>query len=246
MRTLNHLFTATAITLIATIASCDKGAYIDIPTASKLESPTNPNSLNGHEYVDLGLSVKWATCNVDAQHPEDFGEYYAWGDDAPHGHILHILDSLGVDRKAISDDYLAMFKNEFKFIAIEARLEKKRVDIANYKWGNGWHMPSAAEFKELYENCTWQEVEIGGKVCFKGTSKIPGYTDCFIILPGVGYKFVDEDPIYDTGASFWSSTSYSHSEYGHYYKNAYHFNAAGMEESRTGSFIGMSVRPVCK
>ena len=72
MRTLNHLFTVSAITMIAMLSSCDKEACIDIPTASKLESPTNPNTLNGHEYVDLGLSVKWATSNVDALHPEDF------------------------------------------------------------------------------------------------------------------------------------------------------------------------------
>ena len=37
------------------------------------------NKINGHEYVDLGLSVKWATCNVGAEKPEENGDYYAWG-----------------------------------------------------------------------------------------------------------------------------------------------------------------------
>lgn len=41
------------------------------------------SSYNGHEYVDLGLSVKWATCNVGAQTPEEYGEYYAWGETRP-------------------------------------------------------------------------------------------------------------------------------------------------------------------
>ena len=38
------------------------------------------NTINGHEYVDLGLSVKWAMCNVGASSPEEYGDYYAWGE----------------------------------------------------------------------------------------------------------------------------------------------------------------------
>ena len=101
MKTIKLSLTA-AITLIAMLASCDKEANIDFPAATKLESQavvTNPNSLNGHEYVDLGLSVKWATCNVDAQLPEDYGGYYAWGDDKPYSHVAHFLDSLGLKKE---------------------------------------------------------------------------------------------------------------------------------------------------
>ncbi len=43
-------------------------------------APILPDSYNGHEYVDLGLSVKWATCNVGATKPEEYGNYYAWGE----------------------------------------------------------------------------------------------------------------------------------------------------------------------
>ena len=39
--------------------------------------------LNGHSYVDLGLSVKWATCNVGASSPEDYGDYFSWGKISP-------------------------------------------------------------------------------------------------------------------------------------------------------------------
>ena len=66
-----HNLTAIAIMVIAMLSSCDKDSYIEIPLVANSEPSEvialNANILNGHEYVDLGLSVKWATCNVDAQ-----------------------------------------------------------------------------------------------------------------------------------------------------------------------------------
>lgn len=51
-------------------------------------------TINGHEYVDLGLSVKWATSNVGADNPWDYGDYYAWGEigqkkNLPKKTVLH-------------------------------------------------------------------------------------------------------------------------------------------------------------
>jgi len=48
-----------------------------------MSSCKEQSSYNGHEYVDLGLSVKWATCNVGAQNPEDYGDYFGWGEVNP-------------------------------------------------------------------------------------------------------------------------------------------------------------------
>ena len=61
------------------IVSCKKDNNEDFDP--NVQTPTNP--YNGHDYVDLGLSVKWATCNVGASQPEQYGNYFAWGEVAP-------------------------------------------------------------------------------------------------------------------------------------------------------------------
>ena len=60
-----------AAVLCVGAVSCDKDDNDDV---------NNPNIYLGHEFVDLGLKVKWATCNVGAEKPEEFGDYFAWGD----------------------------------------------------------------------------------------------------------------------------------------------------------------------
>ena len=52
------------------------------------ENDNGGGSYNGHEYVDLGLSVKWATCNVGASSPEEYGNYFAWGRNHTQEHLL--------------------------------------------------------------------------------------------------------------------------------------------------------------
>ena len=52
-------------------------------TACGLFDLDEMDDFNGHKYVDLGLSVKWATCNVGADFPEDYGDYFAWGETEP-------------------------------------------------------------------------------------------------------------------------------------------------------------------
>ena len=244
MRTLKHFLTASAITLIATLASCDKEAYIDIPTASKLESPTNPNSLNGHEYVDLGLSVKWATCNVDALHPEDFGGYYAWGDDKPYSHVAHFLDSLGFKKEFFltsNAGYIDHLRDRMRIDKIGRGLIHKGVDIATHKWGEGWRLPSKNEFVELHDNCTWQEIIVDDAVCYKVTSKIPGYTDRYIILPHTGYNFVDTEQDLYEDAVYWTGTLRSE-----YLIHLFVFNSKEYSDCFSGAAVGYPVRPVCK
>ena len=244
MKTIKLSLTA-AITLIAMLASCDKEVYLDVPSASKLETPviaTGPNTLNGHEYVDLGLSVKWATCNVDALHPEDFGGYYAWGDDKPYSHVAHFLDSLGLKEEF----YLATkradhFREIFRLEDIGRSLIRKGVDIATHKWGVGWRLPTMNECVELHDNCTWQEVIIDDVVCYKITSKFPGYTDRYIILPHTGYNFVDTEQDFYEDAVYWTGTLRSE-----YWIQLFVFNSNEYSDCFSGAAVGYPVRPVCK
>ena len=246
MRTINYYYAVTAISVIALLSSCDNKLDVLEPTQDVFV-PETPNTINGHEYVDLGLSVKWATCNIDALNPVEYGGYYAWGDDAPYAHIAEIFAKNGVFKKDIKPLSESGFSEDLAryhrvMFALECRLELKNADIAQYKWGEGWRLPTYTEFKELYNNCTWQELIIDGIVCYKGTSKIPSYTDRYIILPNAGCQWVDEETDFDSDlevpvAIYWSST----------FRKAAIFNANQLDESiMFFAPVGFPVRPVCK
>ena len=106
------------------------------------ETPTNTE--NGHEYVDLGLSVKWATCNVGATKPEEYGDYFAWGETQPKDYY---------DNKTTLD---------------------LSDDAARANWGGSWRMPTKAEQDELRNNCTWTWTTQNGVNGYKVTSKSNG------------------------------------------------------------------------
>ncbi len=101
-------------------------------------------SVGGHEYVDLGLSVNWATCNVGSNYPADFGDYLAWGE----------TDSKS---KPLSDDGTLTF-----------------YDAASRAWGNGWRLPSKEEIMELIEKCEWKSIARNGVEGLLATSKVNG------------------------------------------------------------------------
>lgn len=246
MKTGNNYFVATAISLIALLSSCDNKLEVPEPT-QPAEVQETPITLKGHEYVDLGLSVKWATSNVGAQNPVEYGEYYAWGDDAPYAHIADIFAKNGVFKKDIKPLSESGFNEDMAryhrvMFALENRLEYKNADIAQYKWGEGWRLPTYSEFKELYNNCTWQELIVDGIVCYKGTSKIPGFTDRYIILPNAGCQWVDGETDFNSDlevpvATYWSST----------FRKAAIFNANQLDESiMFFAPVGFPVRPVRK
>ena len=113
---------------------------------------------NDYEYVDLGLSVKWATCNVGAEKPEGNGDYFAWGE---------------VETKSFFTTSNYSFTNNPTVLALYD-------DAANSNMGGDWRMPTKAEFKELIDNCTMTTLSYG----IKFTAPNGNY----IILPFGGFK----------------------------------------------------------
>ena len=90
---------------------------------------------NGHEYIDLGLSVLWATCNIGATRPEDYGDYFAWGETETKKYY-------GKSNLASSED-----------ISADSICGTEN-DAAHVRWGGGWRMPTEKEAREMSENCT--------------------------------------------------------------------------------------------
>ena len=138
-----------------------------------------------HECVDLGLSVKWATCNVGASFPEGYGDYYAWGETST--------------KSSYDEDNCETWEKSIGDIGGTSR------DVARVKWGSPWRLPTKAEFDELldFDNCTWKwttQIIIEG---YKVTSRKNGNS---IFLPAAGCRY-GTSPYDDHAYGFyWSST----------------------------------------
>ena len=142
-------------------------------------------AINGHEWVDLGLSVKWATCNVGASSPSDYGNYYAWGETRTKSKYTEGDTSIRiVNIGDISGD--------------------SRYDAACVNWGGTWRLPTEAEVQELIDKCTWTWTSQGGHNGYRVT----GPNGNSIFLPAAGYR--GGTSLYSAGDSgfYWSSIPY--------------------------------------
>ena len=145
------------------------------------------------QYVDLGLSVKWATYNVGASQPQEYGDYYAWGETVTKNHYYWSTYQYNIgeyDEEKLSSLTKYCPKSSFGYEGYTDTLSVLELsdDIAHIKWGKNWRIPTADEFQELLDNCTWKWTKLNGVKGFKVTSKIEGHTDKSIFLPATGYK----------------------------------------------------------
>ena len=159
------------------------------------EKAAEKKRLGGHDYVDLGLSVKWATCNVGASSPSDNGSYFAWGETTPKSEYSWASLRYCADN---SGDTFTKYNN----VDNKSRLELGD-DAARANWGGSWRMPTDAEWSELRQKCTWIWTEQGGKKGYKVTSKVNGNS---IFLPAAGSR--DDTNLSGEGSlgNYWSSS----------------------------------------
>ena len=174
---------------------------------------------NSKGYVDLGLSVKWATCNVGATMPEEYGDYFAWGEIKPKQRYDY-------------DNYTS--SSNSSTLPLYA-------DAAHVNWGGSWRMPTRAEQDELIDtnNCTWTWITQNGVNGYKVTSKKNGNS---IFLPAAGERL--NSSLYGAGSSgdYWSSSLSTDSSraYGLY------FDSSDVDWGSGSRYYGLSVRPVCE
>ncbi len=116
------------------------------------------------EAVDLGLSVKWATCNVGASSPYDVGGYFAWGEvEAKESYWWRNYSMCNIPEISELDDLIGDMDpsvlTEYCGTDGKTRLDSSD-DVARQKWGENWRIPTAEEWTELVENCSWGWVKI--------------------------------------------------------------------------------------
>ena len=141
----------------------------------------NENDRPDYEYVDLGLSVKWATCNVGAENPMDKGDLFAWGETEPKSYY-----NMSNYKFSVNGSYQDITKYGFK--DQKSKLEPED-DAAHVNWGGNWRIPTTGEWKELMGKCTWTYVKLkDGTEGFRITGNKRGYRDRWIFLPYTVYK----------------------------------------------------------
>ena len=172
------------------------------------------NVENGHEYVDLGLSVNWATCNVGAIAPEGYGDFFAWGEIEPYYDAGLAQDNPQThwkDNKAAGYDMstykyckgstttLTKYCNRSEY-GYNGFVDNKTIldpedDVAHVKWGGSWRMPSKEELEELWDSCTWVFTTRNNVKGYVISSNKPGYTERSIFLPAAGNRTKGDRPL---------------------------------------------------
>ncbi len=199
-------------TLIATVAG------VLLAVAGNAQT-TVSGTIDGHDYVDLGLSVKWATCNVGASSPEDYGNYYAWGETTTKS--TYTTENSKTYGKEGMDDITG----------------NPSYDAARANWGGLWRMPTQSEMEELIINCTFEniyDVEFSGYKGCKVASKINGNS---IFLPAAGWRDGASSLRAGRMIAHWSSMPWENDSHSAYLLSSDHVIKANRN-------IGFNVRPV--
>lgn len=207
---------------------------------SEAKTTEKPQSLNGHNFVDLGLpsGTLWATCNVGANSPEGFGEYFAWGETNPksiysgdnYKYWQGNSDQVTKYCNDASSGYNGYYDNCTTLEAVD--------DAATVNWGDGWRMPSRGEFEELIDYTTHSLTtfkDVPG-VLFQGSN---GNT---LFLPEAGYK--GDEKLYHAGnfGHYWSNSIGTYGPWGGSY---FIFNEENFGLGNYNRCEGLPVRPVC-
>jgi len=192
------------------------------------------------EVMDLGLSVKWATWNIGASLPQEYGDYYAWGEtetksDYSWNTYKWCNGSETTMTKYCTDSSYGTVDNK--------TVLDPEDDVAHVKWGGSWRMPTMDEWGELFDNCTWTWTTVGGVNGRLVTSKKTGYTDKSIFLPAAGYRYGTYLGYVGFYGRYWSSsldTSFSYCA-----RFCWFYSGYVDPWSSSHRDCGHAVRPVC-
>ena len=178
--------------------------------------------INGHGYVDLGLpsGKKWATCNVGASSPEDYGDYFAWGETSPKAE--YTWENSVTNGEQMSD------------ISGNAQY-----DAATANWGGSWRMPTKEQMEELVVHCEWEWTQVNGV----NGAKVIGPNGSCIFLPAAGYRLGSSLYLAGYYGYYWSSSPYDN-HYGDYFAYDLYFSTGDEGVNYSDRRDGRTVRPI--
>ena len=185
-----------SLLLLLLLSACSDYEY-------SIYDPLSPNYIDKDapvaEEVDLGLSVNWASWNVGATAPEEYGNYYAWGEVRPRNNYT-------------KDSYI-YYNGDGKYTNIGGDICSTSYDVAHVKWGNGWRMPTRDECYELMNKCSWTWTTINGTP----GQKISGSNGKSIFLPAAGHISGTKKESLGLYGNYWTgSLILENDDYSHY------------------------------
>lgn len=181
------------------------------------------------EAVDLGLpsGTKWASCNVGATKPEEYGGYYAWGE-------TEEKDYYDLNTYIHCDGTKETCHNLGEISGTE-------YDVASMKWGGEWCIPTKDDFQELLDNCTIETTELNNVLGCMFISKVNGNR---IFLPAAGQRWKDYYSRVGEHCHYWTSTPSSlYVQCAYSFESGLGFAYLNYDNDRRG---GRCVRPVLK
>ena len=206
------------------------------------------NVHNGHKFVDLGLSVKWATANIGANKPEDHGDYFAWSEvKTKNNYEWTTYKWCNYVSEPGSSPYISKYNtnNENGVVDNKVCLDRED-DVAAVKWGGKWRMPTQAELQELKDNCTWTWTTMNGVKGYKVKSKKSGFTNQSIFLPAARMRSFTYDFMGIDCGYYWSSILRDGKEkWDTEWAWMLMFDSENINVRITHRWFGYPIRPVC-
>ncbi len=117
----------------------------------------NGDGIGKIEAVDLGLSVKWASCNIGAYSPEQYGHEYAWGETSVKDEYTPINYVHWTDNNGDGTNLLETYELDHSEFTNIGKISGTEYDVAHVKWGDGWRMPTLKDYAELLNDCIWEK-----------------------------------------------------------------------------------------
>lgn len=202
------------------------------------EDDNDNDDYNGHEYVDLGLpsGLKWATCNVGATSPEEYGDFFAWGETDPK--TIYAWSTYKWCNG--SEDTMTKYCTSSSYGTVDNKtVLDPEDDAAHVNWGGAWRMPTRAEQDELREKCTWMwTTQEGVNGC-----RVTGPNGNSIFLPAAGNHCNAGRADVGSNGYYWSSSLFMTRSYASYFLK---FNSVEQQAYGCYRCEGNSIRPVCQ
>ena len=195
---IDYLLTKDASSIDLEAADVNEDGLIDIADLTALIDILL--EADNHEWVDMGLpsGTLWATCNVGASSPEEYGDYFAWGETEPKD-TTYIWKTYKWCEGTINT--LTKYCNDSTYGPVDNKMELDPEDDAAYvNWGKNWRMPTHQQLMELKFNCNWKWTTRNGVIGQLAT----GSNGNTLFFPAAGHRSVNSVVDEGTDGYLWS------------------------------------------